>query len=286
MYTVNDLLKMDLAPAEFKAACFMLTREEYGVVRIETSSIADLLNCSPATARRVLANLVETGLFTRSSRGVFMVLDGSNKRSLVSDSATERSLVSETRLVYVDDMVDMSTGLEEETDVSSSRGASAPEDRVRVKVMRFNYDDGDDLAGVGKSDDRPTAARTRQSRKRDLKFHRLTSREDWDVSFVVKEFRHRMSSARPDILGGGVDSRAMNTVLRMWQRDHGLSVLDMATAVDIFFENADLVAGLKETPGPWRVYLSFLQEQYRTITAANIDDDWLASLDAQMQELL
>ena len=54
MYTVNDLLKMNLSPAEFTAACFMMTREEYGVVRVETSAVADLLHCSPAGLDRTV----------------------------------------------------------------------------------------------------------------------------------------------------------------------------------------------------------------------------------------
>lgn len=286
MYTVNDLLKMGLAPAEFTAACFLCTRSQDGIIHVKTQEVADLLQVSYSKAAKVLAELVEKGIFLRPGRGVFAVHTVNTELSVVRDSGNKLSVQRVLRSVYVDDMVDMSTRLEEETDVSSSRGASAPEDRVRVKVMRFSYDDGDDLAGVGKSEDRPTAARTRADRKRDLKFHRLTPRDQWDATFVVKEFRHRMAYARPDILGGGVEGRNMITVLRMWERDHGLSVLDMATAVDMFFDNTDLVAGLKETPQPYRVYLRFLQEQYRTITAANIDDDWLASLDAQMEELL
>lgn len=279
MTTVNDLLAMDLPPMEFKAACFMLTHDDHGVVRMETQMVADVLKVAPSTARKVIANLVEIGLFTRPSRGVFLTTE----RSVESVSTDERSVASDLRYVQVADIATMSYGSKEEPDGSSFSGGSAPVKGMKgVQIMPIDYDEGDDLGGIGFIGERP--AKTKPSRrKRDLKYHRLTPRDKWDMAYVVKEFRHRMTLERPDILGVGVDSRSFLVVLNTWGRDHDLSPQDAATAVDLFFDS-DIVQTLKETPAPYKVFLQFLQDQYRTILSSTLDDDWIASLDKQLED--
>ena len=280
MMTVNDLLALDLPAQEFKAACYMLTHVDGDVVLMDTANIAALLHCSTATARRVIANLVEIGLFVRTSRGVFLLQDPNKKRSQVSGTTDERSLVSDLRLVYVASNVDSSTSALVETNVSTNLGGFAP--MKGGIVMPIEYDEGEGLFGVGMSEPRKEAKR--HSRKKNLKFHRLTPREEWDMAFVAREFRHQMFLSRPDILGGGTDSRALVTVLSMWKNDHGLTVLDAAAAVDMFFSDTTTVSQLKETPKPYSVFLRFLQDRYRILLASTVSDDWLASLDAQMED--
>jgi len=150
----------------------------------------------------------------------------------------------------------------------------------------YETDDGENLAGVGRTEKRSHRERmTRAERRAALKYHRLTPRDQWSVAHVVKEFRHRMATARPDILGGGTDGSTMTVVLQKWSKDHGLSVTDMATAVDRFFEDIETVTSLTETPPAYKRFLHFLQQNYREITREEISDDWVSSLDAQMEAL-
>ena len=149
-------------------------------------------------------------------------------------------------------------------------------------MVSIDYDDGEGLFGVGMTE--PKKERARAKRKKDLNFHRLVPRDQWDVTFVVKEFRHMMYLKRPDILGIGVDSKSMATALNIWRRDHDLQIADIITAMDLFFEG-DTPSMLRETPKPYTVFLRFLQDQYRSIlAAASLDDKWLNSLEDQMED--
>ena len=285
VYDIKDLFALGLTSQEFHAAAYMLGHARFGRIDMPTSNIAEVLQCSEVTARRVLVKLVEIGLFIRPSRGVFFVEKVQPKRSPVIVSTDKRSPVIENKYVYVDDIVTITTSKLVEPNGSTNLGGCAPlMGKMKVRIMPIEYDDGEHLGGVGKPDT-PTAKENRRAkRKRDLTFHRLVPRDQWDTAFVVKEFRHRMAISRPDILGGGVNGHTMLTVLRTWERDNGLSVQDMATAVDQFFDSSGMVPTLSEKPHAYRVFLSYLQGQYRTILASDITDEWIDSLDKQMED--
>jgi hypothetical protein len=93
-YTVNDLFPLNLPPAEFKTACYMLAVAQGDLVRIDTKVLADSMGCSLATTRRTISSLVKVGLFRRTSRGVYLVQNVEAERSLVSDSSQKRSNMS------------------------------------------------------------------------------------------------------------------------------------------------------------------------------------------------
>jgi hypothetical protein len=144
-------------------------------------------------------------------------------------------------------------------------------------MVKIDYDDGDHLSGVGLTEPKSQPKKTKQ----DIRFHRLIPKDQWDTRIFVKEFRQRLYETRPDILGGGTDSRDMTIVLNLWRKNHGLSMPDMLTAMDLFF--AEQAKTLRETPKPYKVFLKFLQNQYRGIMSSD-DDDWLESLDDQLED--
>ena len=285
--TVDELLSMGLTPVEFTAACVMLTRADGDVVRASVDQIAGTMNCSRSTAHRAVQNLISRGLFQRVANGVYLVHGVKAKvpptGQEVPPVGQKVSPAGQRGYVYQDDMT-TSRHMSIEEPKGSSISGGTPLKGMERELPNNYIDDGDGLFGVGRTSP-PPARKTRHSRKRDLKYHRLTPREQWTVAFVAKEFRHRMTLARPDILGGGVDGASLTKVLNLWHREHDLSVEDMVTAVDLFFENAETIAALSETPAPYRIFLRFLQTQYRSITASQITDDWIASLDAQMETL-
>lgn len=285
--TVDDLLGMGLNPREFMASCVLLSRSEGTLVTVSVQELSEVLGCSYSMAAKTVAKLVEIGLFVRPARGTLLIRELSPVR--VQEPSTLRG--ESSWLVSGDDMVDMSTWTKEEPDGSSFLGGVAPippssgGTRKKVSIIPIEYDEPDPEVGIGRLPGDVPAPRRRRTRREEMKFHRLTPVEDWDVGHVVKEFRHRMTLARPDILGVGGNSKNLSAALSTWSLDHGLAVRDMVTAVEMFFGNDDLVRGLSESPAPYRVFLSFLQSQYRGITAAEIDDDWLHDIDAQLEEL-
>lgn len=285
MYTVNDLLTLRLTPNEFMAATYILTQTQEGTARISPENVAKVLGCSYPTAVRVVSSLVEKGVFSRPKRGILEVHTVKDERSpvIVADEVTITS--DRSRVSHVVDMVDMRHVSLVEPDGSTNSGGT-PQSAVQKtmgKIMPISYDDGDDLGGFGLTEPR-TQQKTRTQRKRELKFHRLVPREDWQMAHVVREFRMRLVHARPDILGG-TDGHRMQAALSTWKSDHGLTPQDAATAVDMFFDTPALVADLKENPAAYKYFLRFLQTQYRAIQASEVTDDWLDSLDKQLEEL-
>ena len=290
MTTVNDLLIKGLTPQEFMAACVLLTYENDGVIRVRIEDVAALMSVSRATAHRSIQGIVEKGILIRCGNGVYALPAAhqgiSQVRQEIPPVRQEISQVRQKGYVYKDDKTTSDhRSIREPNGSLISRGT--PEKGMKLIVPIFyETDDGDHLAGVGRPENHLHRKRpTRAERRETLKYHRLTPREQWSIAHVVKEFRHRMTSVRPDLLGGGTDGANMTIVLQKWSKDHGLAIMDMATAVDRFFEDADQIASLTETPPAYRRFLSFLQQNYREITRSQVSDDWVISLDAQMEAL-
>jgi len=290
MTSANELLNKGLTPQEFMAACIIFTHEREGVIRVRIEDVAASMSVSRATAHRFIQGIVDKGVLIRSINGVYAVPQEHQGvpqvRQEVPDMRQKVSPVRQKGYVYKDDMSTSDSGSLGEPNGSPTSRGTPEKGTTRIVPIYYETDDGENLAGVGRTEKRSHRERmTRAERRAALKYHRLTPRDQWSVAHVVKEFRHRMATARPDILGGGTDGSTMTVVLQKWSKDHGLSVTDMATAVDRFFEDIETVTSLTETPPAYKRFLHFLQQNYREITREEISDDWVSSLDAQMEAL-
>ena len=290
MTSVNDLLNKGLTPQEFMAACVLLTYENDGVIRVRIEDVAALMTVSRATAHRSIQGIVEKGILIRCGNGVYALPAAHQGIPQVRQEVSlVRQEISQVRQTGYVEKADRTTSdhrsIREPNGSLISRGT--PEKGItRIVPIYYETDDGDHLAGVGRPENHLHRKRpTRAERRETLKYHRLTPRDKWSLAHVVKEFRHRMASERPDLLGGGTNGAEMTIVLQKWSKDHGLSIADMASAVDRFFEDAAIIASLTETPPAYRRFLSFLQHNYREITRSQVSDDWVTSLDTQMEAL-
>lgn len=281
MLSVEPLLHMGLSPQQFMAACVLLESLDGDTAQASIEDVASALGSSYSTAARVVNSLVEIGVFLRPMRGVILLPQLSPVRVQTSNDV-DTTLTGENSKYVQQTRVTSShmTLALEEPNGSSNLGAAPPTTKG-IHIMPISIDDGDDLGGVGMTEPRKIAPKKRP-RKEIVKFHRLTPREQWDMTLVAKEFRHRLTLARPDILGGAGDGKSLTAALNKWQQDHGLTPMIAADAVDSFFDS-DVVSTLKESPSPYQVFLRFLQKNYRSIARSDIDDDWLSSLDDQME---
>lgn len=280
MISINELLDLDLTPMQFKTACWLLTREREGVIYATSPEAAEALSCSVPTAKRVLAELVGKGVFVRLRRGSLAVRARDHERSKRITDEPKGSPVIPPKYVYVDYMAVSHKSLVEPNG-STNSGGFAPVKGMKKKLGRYDYEtEGDDIGGVGLTEDRPVPRR--RSRKDDLKFHRLTPREEWDMVFVAKEFRHRVLTDRRDLLGGGrIETRRLAAVLNKWRLDHGLTPEQAVDMVDQFFTDPDRVTALG-THDPLGVLLRFMQDTYPVLVASEITDAWLDELDEQV----
>lgn len=270
----SDLFKYDLTPREFMAACFMLACSREGVSRVRTEEIQELLHCSRATAYRTLSELVEKGLFAHPSAGVFIVNDVSVQRQTVSPMRQTVSPVRQNQYVYVADY-DHKTNSHATDLLRKSVGVRAP---LRGDIeVRYDYEnEGGDLLGIG-AIDRPDP-KPKRNRRSEIKYHRTVPREHWGMDHVAKEFRHRLATMRPD-LAMDSNSKELLQVLRVWQGSYGVTVMEMADAVDRFWEDPQSV---RSEPAPWRQFLQVAKvKTYRT--SGEWSEEELAALDEEFE---
>jgi len=293
--TVNDLLRMRLNPEQFMAASIVIARQTAGTSSLRINDVAEVMGCSRSSAHRALKSLIELGLVKKVSNGVY-IFHSVKMRPHRAEPEIPRAgkvfpiggknipRVGKTGYVYQDDKTTSRQGSLEETNVSSNSGGAPL--KGKRSSMNFDFDDGDDLTGFGLLEERPgkevRRRQGREERRYDLKYHRTVPREEWDMGHVVKEFKHRMAMARSDILGGGTDHLALTKTLHLWSVDHDLTLMDIISAIDLFFADPVRVTALSERPMPYKVFLSFLQNHYRDSHTVSDNDDWLAGLENQM----
>lgn len=271
----SDLFAYDLNPSEFMAACYMLASARDGVVRMHADEVAQVLKCSRASAYRVLSGLVDKGLFARPTSGVFLVNSVSPVRQEVPPVSQSVSPVRQNRYVYVADYGYRSSGLATDL-LRKSVGVQAP---VKGDIeLRYDYEsEGDDLFGIG-AIDRPTP-KPKRNRRAEIKYHRTVPREDWDMTHVAKEFRHRLATMRPD-LSMDSDTPRLLEVLRVWQGQNGVTPQEMAATVDNFWNDADRARTMRAEPAPWRQFLQFAKVKTNRSSGEWTEEE-LAALDEE-----
>lgn len=250
--TVVDLLSLGLDPQAFMATCYVLTQADGDLARVPTKNIAAVLQCDDRTARRVVERLVEAGVLARIERGIYRIcLDG--ERSLVTE---ERSLVTEERYVYSHMASKAMTVL---TPNGVNTGGYAPAKGENRRNMPIEYDTGDHLGGIGMTEPRVQPQRQRKDAK-PPGMHREVPREQWNMRFVAKEFRHRLHlDCRDKNLYHGGGSDELVKVLKIWEGQHGLTPVIAAALVDDFFADSREVSRISNEVPAWRQFLEYLK---------------------------
>lgn len=241
-----DLLDCGLTPQEFMAAHYL--QRVSG--RASGKEIAAHLDISERGGRRVLVSLAEKGLIQRVRQGRFVLLWLAESRPRVAESrprVTESKVLSTTSSKSV--LVDMSNDI--------STRAARPIEGTHIK-KRFPM--ADDLEpGRLKPIAKKPAKRTLFNKPD--KYHRLTQpREEWGIPHLVKEFGIRYQHAFPESVYV-VEGRKLSSTLAMAQRDYGLSVVQLMTAIEQFFDHRS--KGVPDNVSPTRVFLAYLKEYIR-----------------------
>lgn len=143
--------------------------------------------------------------------------------------------------------------------------------------MRFPL--ADDLEPGRLTPPAPKPAKRTLFKKPD-KYHRVTEpRESWGIPHVVKEFEIRAQQAFPDSVYVP-EGRKLSATLHMAQRDYGITVPQMLTAIDQFFTHR--ASGVPPDTPPTRYFLAYLkryieqQPGNRTVNleSATEPDNW------------
>ena len=90
------------------------------------------------------------------------------------------------------------------------------------------------------------------------KYHRFTQpREEWGIPHLVKEFNIRYQHAFPASIYI-VEGKSLSSALATAKHDHGLSVQQLLTAMEQFFEHrTDTVP---DDVSPTRYFLAYLKD--------------------------
>ena len=242
-----DLWDFDLTPQEYMAAHFL----ERTAGRASGREVAERLGVSPATGRRILVSLSDKGLLHRLGNARYALLWVSEKRSPVSEV---RSSVSVSNLVSSSTttkavLVDVPSG----TSTSAARPSEGTYIEKRLRMA-------DDLEPGRLKPPAPKQPKRKLFKMPD-KYHRATQpREEWGIPHLVKEFEIRSQHAFPDSIYV-TEGKTLSVTLSMAQRDYGLSVNQLLTAMEQFFTHrADKAP---DDVSPTRLFLAYLKEYIR-----------------------
>lgn len=242
-----DLWDYGLTPQEFMAVHYL----ERVSGRASGREIAERLDVSRRTGERILSSLADKGLIQRLGNARYVLLWMAQNASPMTQIA---SPVSQTKVLSTTSstkavLVDMSS------DISTSAARPFQGDHIE---KRFPM--ADDLPPGRISPPKPDAPKQRLFTKVD-KYHRLTQpREEWGIAHLVKEFGIRSQHAFPDSIYV-VEGRQLSSVLAMAQRDYGLSVTQLMTAMEQFFEHH--AKGVPDHTSPTRYFLAYLKDYIR-----------------------
>jgi len=242
-----DLWDFDLTPQEYMAAHFL---ERTGG-RVSGREVAERLGVSPATGRRILASLAEKGLIQRLGNARYALLWVSEKRPPVSELRSPMSvsnLVSSSTTTKAV-LVDVPSG----TSTSAARPSEGTYIEKRLRMA-------DDLEPGRLKPPAPKKPKRTLFKMPD-KYHRFTQpREEWGIPHLVKEFGIRYQHAFPESIYV-VEGKSLSSTLAMAQRDHGLSINQLLTAIEQFFEHhTDRVP---DNASPTRYFLAYLKRYIR-----------------------
>ena len=249
-----DLWDYGLTPQEFMAAHYL----EKVAGRASGREIAERLDVSRRTGERILSSLSDKGLILRVKHARYALLWMTQTATPMTQSAspvTQTKVLSTTSSNSV--LVDMSNDI--------STRAARPFEGTHIE-KRFPM--ADDLEPGRLKPPAPKPAKRTLFKKPD-KYHRLTQpREEWGIPHLVKEFGIHYQHAFPDSIYV-VEGRQLSSTLSMAQRDYGLSVVQLMTAIEQFF--AHHAQKVPDDVSPTRYFLSYLdryiQEQPNTKNA-------------------
>lgn len=239
-----DLWDYDVTPQEYMAAHYM---QRLGG-RVSGREIAERLQVSEATGRRVLVSLAAKGLIQRIARGRYALSWVSVEQSLVS---VEQSPVSVSKVLSSTS----STYRSLEVPNGTSNGPAAPS-RGSEDFSEVRFPVADDLEPGKLKPTQATPPAKKLFSKPD-KYHRLTQpRETWGIPHVVKEFEIRALQELPNSVYVP-EGKKLSMTLGMAARDYGLTVPQMLTAMDQFFRHE--ASKIPESTAPTRHFLAYLK---------------------------
>jgi len=241
-----DLFDYGLSPSQYMAAVYL--QKVQG--RASGREIAERLGVSRRTGERILSSLADKGLILRVGHTRYALLWMTQTATPVTQTA---SSVTQMKVLSSSTATSMQVGMSNDIPTSAAR----PFEGIHIE-KRFPM--ADDIE-PGRLKPKPGKPTKRPLFKKPDKYHRLNQpREEWGIPHLVKEFEIRSQHAFPDSIYVP-EGRRLSTTLAMAQRDFGLTVTQILTAMDQFFTHHS--SGTPDHVSPTRHFLAYLKEYIR-----------------------
>ena len=240
-----DLWDYGLSPQEFMAAHYL----EKVAGRASGREIAERLDVSRRTGERILSSLVDKGVILRVRQARYALLWMTQSASPVTQSA---SPMTQTKVLSTTSSKSVLVGMSDDIPTSAARPSEGDHIKKRFPMA-------DDLE-PGRLKPKPPEKPRRAPLKVD-KYHRLTQpREEWGVPHVVKEFGIRYQHAFPESIYV-VEGKSLSVMLNWCASHFGLTVPQMMTALDQFFDHH--ASKVPDDKSPTRYFLQYLKDYIR-----------------------
>lgn len=240
-----DLWDYGLSPQEFMAAHYL----EKVAGRASGREIAERLDVSRRTGERILSSLADKGLIQRLGNARYVLLWMAQNASPMTQIA---SPMTQTKVLSTTSSKSVLVGMSDDIPTSAARPSEGDHIKKRFPMA-------DDLEPGRLKPTTPKKPR-RAPLKVD-KYHRITQpREEWGVPHVVKEFGIRYQHAFPQSIYL-VEGKSLSVMLNWCASHFGLTVPQMLTAVDQFFEHH--ASEVPDNASPTRYFLQYLKDYIR-----------------------
>jgi len=257
----------DLSPNEYMAYHYIQSRVVDSTSYTRTADLARVLNCSMATARRVVNSLIDLNLIKRVMRSVYSV---------------EPLVISDERLALIPRVSSKANKLIDNSNPSNEvlEGGKIHQESAGVLEVRY-YDDSDDVAGIGKFDPPQT--------KSSHKYHRTRPRSEWSMTDVGREFKLRLAQHnaanltaawKAPVIGVGVQAKELAAGLVGYKKRDGVTPQEAAQLLDEFFDSDYSKKIGNEVPAH-KMFLHYIKVNIDNLRARTVTSSAEAEIEGQ-----
>lgn len=285
--SLGALRRLGLAPNSLAVGLFLMDHaDDHGRITARSADLAEEMDMGLRTVQIAVRELIDSGFMSRVRRGSYQIdLSALAPRQETAQQtahevhagAQEVQLAASKR--YVRTTTSTSDNDETANAVSSERGR-APGTPKGITMIA--YDDGEGLGGLGRVDGHSSAKDARRNAKvPDL--HREVPRDQWTMSFVVKEFKHRLwqwqRSSGKSLVGDHTKSLA--PALNRLAKTSTLTVQEAAALCDMFFDDQRETARLGKGVLAYVQFLQYVKVNVDQIRGTVVTDEYRESVMSQ-----
>jgi len=265
-----------VTPNEFTAAHFLASVGG----RSGPTEVATALGVSPATAKRALAGLVDKGLIERISRGHYRLCWMDLEGSPMTSEGSPMTLQGSGCDVYMTTSTSQYDCIEV-PDGTSIQGVNPPQEVFHVK----GFPVADDLPPGKLSLPPENKPRRRGNGATAMRGWREDPPEAWTVEHVAREFGMRLKDHNLAVpwnrLPMYYNGKELRAALLEAQRDHGVTVEQMVSAMDTFFAKPLRIRSGANFVGVFMTFMSDHLARSGKSTQEPITDEYIKQLEAE-----